>query len=230
MSEEERSEKRYKQARKIFEWLMKNSPASPHNITEGTGVPIRTVHYNLLILKAIRAIRQQGDGRYVWIGWKKKEILPEHREKHTKTLQERVIKPWREQFPWTWKDGVYIGDIQSRIQFTAKTMLSVEDEPLFEDLRKHNHIDKNIFEPWNKFRRASEEYNSKAKNLKEKIGKEIQTKIRSLVKISPVLEISDRREGNSISSDFLDYIYEVGITLGEGVHVLFSAIKSLILR
>lgn len=145
---------------------------------------------------------------------------------HTDDLK-KVIKQWLKEFPIVSIDGVHrvypaiIGGSELPFISCAEVKLPVEseDEFNFNDLIIHlNKQNPDIFQKWKEFKAKSVIYNAKGKDLISKIEKEIIQQFNGIIPKEAgnvKLEISSGLKVNSISENFLNFIFHACITWAE---------------
>lgn len=101
-----------------------------------------------------------------------------------------------------------------------KLPVESEDEFIFNDLIIHlNKQNSNIVQKWNEFKEKSVMYNAKGNALISKIEKEIAQQVNGIVPKEAgnvKLEITSGLKVNSISENFLNFIFHACITWAKG--------------
>lgn len=150
---------------------------------------------------------------------------------HTDKLK-AVVKQWLKEFPIVSTEGVkkwnypVIGGPEPPFSGSEGGEVNLpverEDEFIFNDLRFH--MDKQtpeIIKSWDEFKKMSLEHNIKGKDLISKIAKEITQHVNSIIPKEAgniKLEISNELKINSISENFLNFIFNACITWAEDKH------------
>lgn len=152
---------------------------------------------------------------------------------HTDELK-ALVKQWLKEFPIVSIDGVHsvrptiIGGSELPFRGSGEVKLPAEgeDEFIFNDLLFHlEKQNPKIVQLWKEFKEISVEHNAKGKALISKIEKEITQQVNGIVPKEAgnvKLEISSGWKVNSISENFLNFIFHACITWAEGKHKHFT--------
>ncbi len=170
-----------------------------------------------LVIKEAREFQSKDEPLY---------IANEVRSGHSEDLKNEVIKPWITQLPLVELDGVYIarannyGTIRQRY---LGEKLPVENEPLFEDFKKHFCFEPSPYQKLDDLKMQSIEFEKNRSDVIEEIKEKMKDELTKLNLVNSKWPYDSSKYREGIVTEYLpEHLLHIALLYNAGNHNIIN--------